>query len=64
MARISVSVPDDLKEEFQKTFAHENQSALVARLMKQAIEERRRQQVRATAIDALLQLCQEGQKGR
>jgi metal-responsive CopG/Arc/MetJ family transcriptional regulator len=64
MARISVSVPDDLKEEFQKTFAHENQSTLVARLMKQAIEERRRQQVRATAIDALLQLCREGQKRR
>ena len=59
MATVNFSIPDDIKDEFQKTFAHENRSAVVARLMKQAVEERKRQQVRAAAIDALLQLRRE-----
>jgi metal-responsive CopG/Arc/MetJ family transcriptional regulator len=59
MATVNFSVPDEIKEEFQRTFAHENRSAVIARLMKQAVEERKRQQVRSSAIDALLQLRRE-----
>ena len=39
MATVNFSIPDEIKEEFQRTFAHENRSAVVAGLMKQAIEE-------------------------
>ena len=56
MATINFSVPDDVKQEFQETFADENRSAVITRLMRQAIEERRRQERRAIAIDALLDL--------
>lgn len=59
MATMNFSIPDEIKEEFQRTFAHENRSAVVAQLLKQAVEERKRQQVRSAAIDALLQLRRE-----
>jgi metal-responsive CopG/Arc/MetJ family transcriptional regulator len=55
MATVSFSVPDEIKEAFQEAFANENRSAIIARLMQEAVEERRRQQRRA-AIDALLDL--------
>lgn len=54
MATINFSVPDDVKKEFQETFADENRSAVITRLMKQAVEERKHQQIRAAAIEALL----------
>ena len=56
MATINFSVPDEVKREFQEAFAHENKSAVITRLMKQAVEERKRQQTRAAAIEALLKL--------
>jgi metal-responsive CopG/Arc/MetJ family transcriptional regulator len=59
MATINFSVPDEMKKEFQETFAHENKSAVITRLMKQAVEERRHQQTRAAAIEALLRLRME-----
>ncbi len=59
MATVNFSIPDEIKEEFQRTFAHENRSAVIAALMKQAIEERKRKQARSAAIDALLQLRRE-----
>jgi predicted transcriptional regulator len=58
MATVNFSVPDDIKEAFQATFASENRSAIIASLMTQAVEERKRQQRRAAAIDALLGLRQ------
>lgn len=59
MATVNFSVPDEIKEAFQEAFANENKSAVIARLMKQAVEEKKRQQVRAAAIDALLELHRE-----
>jgi hypothetical protein len=59
MATVNFSVPDEIKEAFQEAFARENKSAVIARLMQQAVEERRRQQTRATAIEALLALRRE-----
>ncbi len=58
MATVNFSVPNDIKLAFQETFAGENKSAIVARLMQEAVEERRRQARRAMAIDALLNLRQ------
>lgn len=56
MATVNFSVPEELKREFNALFAGENKSAVLARLMRQAIEERRREQRRAAAVDALLDL--------
>ena len=56
MATVNFSVPEEVKREFQRTFANENKSAIIARLMKQAIEERRRQEQRRAAIEQLLEL--------
>jgi metal-responsive CopG/Arc/MetJ family transcriptional regulator len=56
MATVNFSVPEDIKQAFQETFANENRSAVIARLMQQAVEDKKRQQRRATAIEALLDL--------
>ena len=56
MATVNYSVPQQVKEEFNATFEGENKSAVIARLMLQAVEERHRQGRRAAAIDALLAL--------
>jgi metal-responsive CopG/Arc/MetJ family transcriptional regulator len=56
MATVNFSVPDEVKQAFQETFANENRSAVIARLMQQAVEDKRRQQRRADAIAALLDL--------
>ncbi|MBX9812673.1 MAG: hypothetical protein K2Y16_13840 [Burkholderiales bacterium] len=53
MATVNFSVPDEVKEQFNRAFARENKSSVVARLMMQTVEERRVQQARARAIDVL-----------
>jgi hypothetical protein len=42
MGTMNFSIPDELKEAFNKAFDGENKSAVVARLMRQAIEEKER----------------------
>lgn len=54
MATIRVRIPDDVKREFEETFAGENGNAIIATLMRQAVARRRRQGRRAAAIEALL----------
>ena len=56
MATVNFSVPDDVKQAFNKAFAGENKSGVLTQLMRQAIEERNRQRRRAAAVDALLRL--------
>jgi metal-responsive CopG/Arc/MetJ family transcriptional regulator len=56
MATVNFSVPEEVKNRFNKVFAHKNKSHLIAELMVQAIEEHERQQQRAHAIDALIKL--------
>jgi metal-responsive CopG/Arc/MetJ family transcriptional regulator len=56
MATVNFSVPEEIKQAFQETFAKENRSAIIARLMQDAVEDRKRQERRAAAIDALLEL--------
>ena len=54
MATVNFSVPDEVKDQFNRAFARENKSGIIARLMMQAVEERRTQQARARAIDSIL----------
>ena len=56
VATVNFSVPEDVKQAFNATFADENKSAVLTKLMRQAIEERQRVRRRAAAIDALLKL--------
>lgn len=56
MATVNFSVPEKVKQAFNRIFKDENKSAVLARLMRQAVDERRRQKRRALAVDALLRL--------
>lgn len=56
MATVNFSVPEDVKREFNEAFGDQNKSAVLTRLMRQAVEERRRAQRRAAAVDALFKL--------
>jgi hypothetical protein len=49
-------VPEDVKKTFNRAFAGANKSAVVAQLMREAVEERRRQHRRRRAIERLLRL--------
>lgn len=53
MATVNFSVPEKTKRAFDETFKSEKKSAIVTQLMDQAIEERRRAQRHAAAVDAL-----------
>ncbi|MEE8524436.1 MAG: hypothetical protein V3T72_10935 [Thermoanaerobaculia bacterium] len=54
MATVNFSVPEEVKTAFNETFSGENKSALIAQLMREAVERHRRRQRRAAAIEALL----------
>lgn len=56
MATVSFSVPDEVKDAFQEAFANENKSAVITRLMRQAVEDKRREQRCSAAIEGLLDL--------
>ena len=56
MATVNFSVPADVKEAFDKTFGRENKSAVLAELMRQAVEERQRRRRRARVVERLLAL--------
>ena len=43
MATVNFSVPNDVKEAFDNTFGVENKSAVIARLMRLAVQERQLQ---------------------
>ena len=46
MATVNFSVPDDIKEAFNREFAGHNKSAVIARLMRQAVAEAEQQRER------------------
>ncbi|MEQ1486299.1 hypothetical protein [Methyloglobulus sp.] len=56
MATVNFSVPEDVRQEFNQLFGNENKSAILTRLMQQAIAEKKQQQRRQLAIDKILQL--------
>ena len=53
MATVNFSVPDEVKESFNKTFAGKNKSAIIAKLMSEAVEQALRQQQREEAFRRL-----------
>ena len=56
MATVNFSVPEEVKKAFNDAFADQNRSAVLTRLMRQAVAELRRAQRRAAAVDAMLRL--------
>lgn len=55
MGTMNFSVPDKVKEEFNEYFAGENKSAILTKLIEEAINEKKKQARRAKAIDAILE---------
>lgn len=53
MATVNFSVPDDVREAFNRTFEGQNKSAIIADLMRRAIEDAERRRSRAAAIARL-----------
>ena len=56
MAIVNFSVPDDVKEAFNRTFAGENKSAIIAQLMREAVERAERRERSRMAIGKILAL--------
>ncbi len=54
MGTVNFSVPDDVKEAFNAAFAGENKSAIVAALMREAVERAERRSRSRAAIDRIL----------
>ena len=55
MATVNFSVPDKVKEEFNRVFATRNKSQIIAELMMRAVQEEAARKRRIKAIDALVQ---------
>lgn len=53
MATMNFSVPDDVKDAFNHVFEGQNKSAIIADLMRRAVEEAERRRSRAAAIARL-----------
>lgn len=59
MATVNFSIPEDIKNDFNETFAHENKSAVVAKLLREAVDKARRKQQSDAAIDLILERMQQ-----
>lgn len=55
MATVNFSVPEEVKKAFNKTFRDCNKSAVIAELMREAVERARRRQASHDAIGRILQ---------
>ena len=54
MATVNFSVPDDVKEAFNETFKDQNKSAIIADLMREAVEQEQRRQRNHKAVASIL----------
>lgn len=54
MATMNFSIPDDIKNDFNQTFANENKSAVVTNLLREAIAKAQRKQHMDAAIERIL----------
>jgi len=54
MATVNFSVPEDVKAAFNETFNHQNKSAVITELMREAIEQARSRQRSQNAISNIL----------
>jgi hypothetical protein len=55
VATMNFSIPDDVKEAFNREFAGQNKSAVISRLMRKAVAEEERRRRRQEAIRLLRQ---------
>jgi len=55
MSTVNFSVPDDVKEAFNAAFEGQNKSAIVAQMMREAVEREERKQRSRAAITRILQ---------
>lgn len=53
MATVNFSVPDEVKEAFDRTFKGKNKSAVIADLMRRAVSEAEREKRRAQIFESL-----------
>ncbi len=53
-ATVNFSVPDEIKEAFNATFRGQNKSAIIAELMREAVERAERRQRHNDAIDRIV----------
>jgi len=54
VSTVNFSVPDNVKEAFNATFAGQNKSAIIADLMREAVERAHARQQHVDAIDRIL----------
>ena len=55
MATVNFSVPEEVKRAFNETFKDQNKSAIIADLMREAVERTQHQQRQTEAIDRILE---------
>lgn len=55
MATVNFSVPEEIKKAFNETFRGANKSAVIAELMREAVERAHRRQASHDAIGRILQ---------
>jgi hypothetical protein len=56
MGTMNFSIPDDVKEAFNKAFKGQNKSAVITRLMRRAIEESERRRRSQGLVERLRQI--------
>ena len=56
MATVNFSVPDHIKEAFNKAFEGENKSAILSQLMLKAVEERNQTNRRKAVVEEIFRL--------
>jgi metal-responsive CopG/Arc/MetJ family transcriptional regulator len=56
MATVNFSVPEDVKQAFNEAFKGQNKSAIIADLMREAVERAQQRQRQSEAIDRILAL--------
>ncbi len=54
MSNVNFSVPDDVRDAFNQTFKDQNKSAVIAELMREAVERVHRRERSREAIDVIL----------
>lgn len=54
MSTVNFSVPEDVKDAFNTTFAGQNKSAVIADLMREAVQRVHARQQHVSAIDRIL----------
>ena len=54
MSAVNYSIPDEVRTAFNEAFANESKSAVIARLMQEAVERRAREKASAAAFDRII----------